>query len=150
MKWLLILSCALLLGSCGRVAGPQTAASPGPPQQPPEIPPAQLSAHEWHEGPITFDPPKEGASISAEAALDAAWAEFPTKAKSEQALLALFTDQITDESRLIFLVRYEGACIGVSDENEPQDANGCSLLNHQFNVLVDAKTGEVFRAYTDS
>ena len=118
------------------------------PVQPMTLPPGEITSHTEESEAFVFDPPVGDPAITGDQALDAAWSEFPRRqVDTQQALLGTLNDPVAKLSRLVYIVRYEGVCIPVTAENQP-DSGRCSLNNHEFNVVVDALTGEVLRAYT--
>jgi hypothetical protein len=137
----------LTVVTVGALAGTET---PGPePEQPPMASPAPLASTEVHEAfAVTLEPPPADASpsVSAEQADGVAWGErAPGTADSGQTLLASLTDENRHQGTLVWLVRYEGACV----PNLGPDPAKSPCVGSEWNVLVDATTGVFIAAFSD-
>ena len=120
------------------------------------LPPTSLHAPESH--PLVgfdFEPPGSATpKISADRAIAIANRGDAPPAESEQAILAIVPAGGTfPHNTLVWLVRFEGACVSVHGQPIPDATPGNTIsgveCGRRQDVIVDATTGRDFGSYFD-
>ena len=103
----------------------------------------------WYFDPAPSDPP----TIPAETAVAIAWADGGFGGTSAQPIYALLSAGGTiKQDTPVWVVRFEGACVPVvgpapREGQSPPDLPSCA--NTEWNVIVNANTGEVIASFGD-